>query len=153
MYCPLTPCPPIRQSDPLPDQGFTDRQPHEPHRSSLTVSACVYGTKTTLLATGFLGFKTLRKHSAATQPVQVAVAALPIESSQRTLIRGRKKGKQRSEPTLSALQRRATRSWWSRSSQRRVVAIAIPHPPRHRCSAATALQRGQAFLQCLVLAG
>ena len=39
----------------------------------------------TLPATGFLGFLCPQKHSAATQPVQEAVAALPIESSQRTL--------------------------------------------------------------------
>ena len=38
---------------------------------------------TTLPATGFLGFLDPQKHSAATQPVQEAVAALPIESSQR----------------------------------------------------------------------
>ena len=36
----------------------------------------------TLQATGFLD---PQKHSAATQPVQEAVAALPVESSQRTL--------------------------------------------------------------------
>ena len=46
---------------------------------------CAYGTKTTLPATGFLGFLDPQKHSAATQPVQEAVAALPVESSQRTL--------------------------------------------------------------------
>jgi hypothetical protein len=40
---------------------------------------------TTLPATGFLGFLDPQKHSAATQPVQEAVAALPIESSQRML--------------------------------------------------------------------
>jgi hypothetical protein len=34
----------------------------------------------TLPATGFLGFLDPQKHSAATQPVQEAVAALPIES-------------------------------------------------------------------------
>jgi len=45
----------------------------------------VYGTIETLPATGFLGFLDPQKHSAATQPEQEAVAALPIESSQRTL--------------------------------------------------------------------
>jgi len=38
-----------------------------------------------LQATGFLGFLDPQKHSAATQPVQEAVAASPIESSQRML--------------------------------------------------------------------
>ena len=35
----------------------------------------------TLPATGFLGFLDSQKHSAATQPVQEAVAALPILES------------------------------------------------------------------------
>ena len=38
-----------------------------------------------LQATGFLGFLDPQKHSAATQPVQEAVAASPTESSQRML--------------------------------------------------------------------
>ena len=45
----------------------------------LNKSLCIREVRT-LQATGFLD---PQKHSAATQPVQEAVAALPIESSQR----------------------------------------------------------------------
>ena len=76
----------MRQPRAVQDLGCTDN--HTSHE------ACVYGTKTTLLVTGFLtkilaqDSYTSGNVSNATRPVQVAVAASPIESNQRTLIPG-----------------------------------------------------------------